>query len=237
MPATEPELLARLMKRPSEDNFVERKPQSVKTHELRQTLVAFSNSLEERQNAVLFIGVNDKTGEILGVDDPDKLQARVGEAGVECYPPILPAMTVIEADEKRVLAVEVAYSKDRPHFAGPAYVRSGSRSVKASESQYRDILTSHCGKAGELLKWKRKYVTVRTINKRLGNQYPEWAPGIHRDGQAEVFDVDPFCVTFHFTDFADETCTEPLNRIELDWDNRNRRRLVIVRGIPPGGPQ
>ena len=53
------QLAARLSTKPSEDNFVERKPQSVKAHELRQTLVAFSNTLEERQTAVLFIGVDD----------------------------------------------------------------------------------------------------------------------------------------------------------------------------------
>jgi uncharacterized protein Ymh len=53
---TEQRLTTRLAKRPSEDNFVERKPQSVKGHELRQTLVAFSNSLPEKETAVLFIG-------------------------------------------------------------------------------------------------------------------------------------------------------------------------------------
>jgi hypothetical protein len=230
---TEQMLTARLAKRPSEDNFVERKPQSVKGHELRQTLVAFSNSLPETETAVLFIGVDDKTGALLGVDDPEKVQRRVGEAGEECYPAIRPAMSVLDLDGKRVVAVEIAHSKDKPHFAGPAYIRSGSRSVKASDSLYRDLLTSHCSPAGELLKCKGKYVTVRTVNKRLGNHYPEWAPGVDREGMATVVSVDPFSVTFHFTQYCDEQCTEPLNRIELDWDARNNRRLVIVRGVPP----
>jgi len=208
---TEQRLTARLAKRPSEDNFVERKPQSVKGHELRQTLVAFSNSLPETETAVLF----------------------VGEAGEECYPGIRPAMSVLDLDGKRVVAVEIAHSKDKPHFAGPAYIRSGSRSLKASDSLYRDLLTSNCNPAGELLKCKGKYVTVRTVNKRLGNHYPEWAPGVDREGLATVVSVDPFSVTFHFTQYCDEQCTEPLSRIELDWDARNNRRLVIVRGVRP----
>src|SRR5271170_4263010 len=206
---TEQRLTTRLAKRPSEDNFVERKPQSVKGHELRQTLVAFSNSLSEPETAVLFIGVDDKTGAVLGVDDPEKVQRRVGEAGEECYPAIRPAMSVLDLDGKRVVAVEIAHSKDKPHFAGPAYIRSGSRSVKASDSLYRDLLTSHCTPAGELLKCKGKYVTVRTVNKRLGNHYPEWEPGVDREGMAPVVSVDPFSVTFHFTQYCDEQCTEP----------------------------
>jgi predicted HTH transcriptional regulator len=100
---------------------------------LRQTLVAFSNSLPEPETAVLFVGVDDKTGTILGVDDPEKAQMRIGDAGEDCYPAIRPEMKVVEVDGKRVLAVGVAHSKDKPHFAGPAYTRSGSRTVKAVE--------------------------------------------------------------------------------------------------------
>src|SRR5450759_3011141 len=173
MATHEQQLLERLMIRPPEDNFVERKPQSVKGHELRQTLVAFSNSLQESETAVLFIGVDDKTGAALGVDDPEKVQMRVGNAGEECYPSIHPSMTVLHLDGKRILAVEVGHSKEKPHFAGPAYIRSGSRSLKASDSIYRDLLTSHCSLAGELLRCKNKTVTVRVINKKLGNHYPE----------------------------------------------------------------
>jgi hypothetical protein len=228
-------LFDRLMKRSPEDNFIERKPQSVKAHEIRQTLVAFSNSLNEDQTAVLFVGVDDKTGDILGIDDPEKLQMRIATAGEECYPPIRPAIQVLEIEGKRVVAVEIAHSKEKPHFAGPAYIRTGSRSVKASNSIYRDILTSHCSKAGELLKWKGKYVTVSTVNKRLGNHYPEYEQGMQRRGTAQIVNVDPFCVTFYFTDFADEYCTEPLSRVEIEWDNANRRRLIVVRGVPPNG--
>jgi hypothetical protein len=234
MATREQQILNRLMKRSPEDNFVERKPQSVKGHELRQTLVAFSNSLDEPQTAVLFIGVEDKTGAILGIDDPEKLQLRVSDAGEECYPAIRPVMTVLEVDGKRVLAVEVAHSKEKPHFAGPAYIRSGSRSLKASDSVYRDLLTCHCSKAGELLRWKNKVVTVRVINKKLGNHYPEWDPSINREYECTVVSCDQFSVQFNLHGY-DEDCTEPLCRVELDRDSLKDRRLVIVRGTPPVG--
>lgn len=224
-------LLRRLIDRRPEDNFVERKPQSVKPQELRQTLVAFANSVAEGQTAVLFIGVDDRTGSIIGVDDVDSLQKRVGDAGRECYPPIQPGMIALYSEAKCVLAVEVAFSKEKPHFAGPAYIRSGSRSVKAPESLYRDILTSHCSKAGELLRWKGKDVTVKTINKRLGNHHQDFEPGLRLNGTARVIAVDPFSVTFDFTTYSAERCVEPLSRIELDWDGDNSRRMVIVRGV------
>lgn len=234
MATTEERLTARLMKRSSEDNFVERKPQSVKSHELRQTLVAFSNSLQESETAVLFVGVDDKTGAILGVDDPDRVQMRVGEAGEDCYPAIRPSMIVLDVDSKRVVAVEIAHSRDKPHFAGPAYIRSGSRSVKASESVYRDLLTSHCSKAGELLRWKNKVVTVRVINKKLGNRHPEWDPSINREYECTILDCGPFSIQFRLHGF-DEYCTEPLSRVELDRDSLKDRLLVTVRGTPPVG--
>lgn len=103
-------LTARLAKHPAEGNFVERKPQSVRGHELRQTLVAFSNSLPEPETAVLFIGIDDRTGALLGVDDSEEVQRRVGEAGEECYPAIRPSMSVLEFDGKRVVAIEISFS-------------------------------------------------------------------------------------------------------------------------------
>jgi hypothetical protein len=223
-------LLERLPKRTDEDNFVERKPQSVKAHELRQTLVAFSNSVRETETAVLFLGVHDKTGAILGIDDSDNLQKRVGEAGDDCYPPIQPRMTVLHVEGKRILAVEIECSRSKPHFAGPAYVRSGSRSVKASEALYRDLLSSHCGKAGEILKWKGRQVTVRTVHKRLGNHYPNLDHGQRKTYTCTVVECDPFNVTLKLQGYGDELCVEPLRRIEVDWDPAGDRRMLIVSG-------
>jgi hypothetical protein len=228
------QLTARLSKKPSEDNFVERKPKSVKAHELRQALVAFSNTLDECQTAVLFIGVDDKTGAILGIDDPDKLQKRVGEAGEDCYPAIRPAMAVLELNGKRVLAVEIFSSQGQAAFCRACLRPLRIAQREGARRRLSDLLTGHCDKAAELLKNKGKYITARTINKRLGNHYPDFAPGVQREGMAQVVDVDPFTATFHLTQYSDERCIEPLSRIELDWDGGNNRRMVIVRGVPGG---
>ena len=45
--------------------MVERKPDGFKDREARKTVVAFANSTPEDQEAVLFIGVHDKSGEVL----------------------------------------------------------------------------------------------------------------------------------------------------------------------------
>ncbi len=58
-----------------EDAFVERKPDSVATSELRQTVGAFANTVPEGRAAVLFIGIHDKTGDILGVGNPETQSA------------------------------------------------------------------------------------------------------------------------------------------------------------------
>ncbi|MHB8347387.1 MAG: RNA-binding domain-containing protein [Acidiferrobacterales bacterium] len=52
--------------RDHKDNFVERKLEGVTNAELRQTVSAFANTVPEGRHAVLFIGLHDKTGEILG---------------------------------------------------------------------------------------------------------------------------------------------------------------------------
>lgn len=71
--------LIRLIAR-AEDNFVERKPESVKAAELRRTMCAFANSVPYGREAVLFIGIGDRGGLVLGVRDSDKLQKRIREA-------------------------------------------------------------------------------------------------------------------------------------------------------------
>lgn len=59
-----------------ESSFVERKPDHIKDREARKTVVAFANSTPEGQESALFIGVDNKTGRIVGVSDPDATQSR-----------------------------------------------------------------------------------------------------------------------------------------------------------------
>src|SRR6202011_2884170 len=82
-----------------ESSFVERKPGNFKDREARKTIVAFANSTPEGQESVLFIGVDDKTGKILGGSDPDATQRKYSQVLEECYPPIHCQMHAITLTE------------------------------------------------------------------------------------------------------------------------------------------
>ncbi|WP_179403796.1 AlbA family DNA-binding domain-containing protein [Burkholderia guangdongensis] len=68
-----------------EDNFVERKPSGVNERELRQTLSAFANALAPDRAGVLFIGIADKGGAVVGVANTDSEQKHVRKAADACY--------------------------------------------------------------------------------------------------------------------------------------------------------
>ena len=150
---TEEEVKRRLLD--IEDGWTERKPQSAVRDDIRKTLVAFANSVPDGEEAILFIGVGDK-GQALGVDNPDKMQMSVRQYAELCYPPIRHTSKVVECEGKHVVAVIVQPDHNRPHFAGPAYVRVGSESVRASESQFEELIASRNSKARALLEAKRK---------------------------------------------------------------------------------
>src|SRR5438445_180697 len=125
-------LLLRLKQ--SEDPWVERK-QSYHEQEVRRTLVGFANSVGEGQTAVMFIGA-DNEGKHKGVPDADEVQRKIGGIMERCYPRVAYQTCVlpmqVDGTELELLAILVSYSKDRPHFAGPAYIRQGSETKEAS---------------------------------------------------------------------------------------------------------
>lgn len=149
-----------------EDQLVERKSEGVKGDELRQTLSAFANTIQAGRVGILFIGVADKGGMITGVPNSDSVQKRVREAANDCYPPIRSyeshAFTV---DEKTIVAVVVSSSDGRPHFTGPAYVRVGSESVKASAEQFDKLIASRNEKAGAILRMRDQPITIEAIGR------------------------------------------------------------------------
>jgi hypothetical protein len=152
------ELLSRLNNK--EDSFTERKPQGANAYEFRKTIVAFANSLADNQTGLLFIGVRDD-GTIAGVSGADSLQKTIRKiCEMDCYPPIKLSCSVLAVGGKDVVAVEISASNQRPHFAGPAFVRVGSESKAATSEVYQELLTSHCSPAGQLLKLKNERVTV-----------------------------------------------------------------------------
>jgi schlafen family protein len=156
------QLVARLGQ--SEDPWVERKASFDET-DVRRTLVAFANSVNEGQIAVLFIGARNG-GQHPGVRDADDMQKKLaGVATKKCYPPIEYQTCVLKVEvggkKVEVLSVMVPFSKSRPHFGGIAHIRRGSETVEASHEVFLELIASQNDKARKLLQFKGKKVTLR----------------------------------------------------------------------------
>ena len=125
--------------RDHEDGWIERKSKNIKSDEICEALVGFANSLPIGQKGILFIGVADD-GKPLGVDNPDQMQKKVEMRSKWCYPPVPYTARVVEEAGLPIVAIIVEGSPDRPHFAGPAFVRVGSQSQKASEKRLNELI-------------------------------------------------------------------------------------------------
>jgi hypothetical protein len=228
---TPDELLRRL--RDPEDNFVERKVEAVTSADIRKTVCAFANTVEGRE-AVLFIGIHDKTGDILGVTNVERLQIRVREACMEsCYPPIKHVSEVVEAEGKRVVAVVVPPSEKKPHFTGPAFIRVGASSMNASEEQLDELVSSRLDKCREILRHKNKgLVTVRTVGYKLGSKKP--MSDVHYVSGTECLIRQ---CTAHLVTLEEPAtgCThsESLNGIVVGFDDEKRRLMLLIRFPQP----
>jgi len=148
-----------------EDGLTERKQGLHSNDEIRKAVVSFANSVPQGSTAVLFIGVaNDGTVTGIAADQVEKIQQRVRRICEEdCFPAIaIHLACVLNIDGKHVTAFEFAPSQNRPHFAGHAYIRVGSESIKASASKLDELIASKNSKAGRLLtaKDKHEHITV-----------------------------------------------------------------------------
>lgn len=211
-----------------EDNFVERKPEGVGPAELRQTVCAFANSVPEGRAGVLLIGVHDKTGEVLGVSNPDQLQKRVRDAAQgDCFPPITYTAEVLTVNDKAVVVVVVPHSPGKPHFSGPAYVRVGSESPKASPQMYEELILSRNDKAREILRHKNNVFTVLGIGYKLGSNKP-----LPDKAYKEMRECRLEACTAHLVTLIDiargERFSEPLAHVMVTHDHERYRAMLMV---------
>ena len=203
----------------SEDNFVERKPHNAQ-RDWRKTIVAFANSLTDDQAALLFIGIGDR-GETVGVANADRVQKAIAEiCDDQCYPPLRPRpkCTVLRRDDKEIVAVEIYASSNGPHFSGPAYVRSGSRSVVASADVFEELIARrhHVGRV--LLDWKREgrgILRVEAIGKRLGSTKPLIDPTHRESLECTIEEVNSHFVVFRSVSYPRTEYQEPLSNMSV----------------------
>ena len=143
----------------TEDSTVERKTAS-DYRDCLKTAVAFSNSLPVDDPGIIFVGVyND--GRVEDNNNLDSLQRKVSEEISKVYPPIYPQLKVMTKDGKEFLAVIVRGSENRPHFAGPSYIRDGSQTSSASKEQFERLVAERNSKARKILEWLGKEITFR----------------------------------------------------------------------------
>lgn len=211
-----------------EDGLTERKQGLQSNDEIRKAVVSFANSVPDGRTAVLYIGVTND-GSISGVaaGDVDKIQQRVRRVCEEdCFPPIaIHLAEVLDFDGKYVIAFEFGLSKHRPHFAGHAFIRVGSESVKASASKLDELIASKNTKAGRLLAAKDRH-EILTLILPAGASIAGGHPlARRRELQCKVRECDAQHV--QFDDLGTGSYLPlPLEFLTFSWDGMRNRLLV-----------
>ena len=216
--------------RTQESSLVERKPDGFKDQEARKVVVAFANSTPDGQEVVLFIGLDDKMGKALGVANAEALQARYSKVLEACYPSITVQMHALAFEGKTLVAIVVPASSRKPHFAGGAYVRQGSRSVLASDRLFEELILSRSNIVRELLNYKRAhtFLTVRGIHYKIGSQEPlrcGW--NVEEIPDTKVEDCDAFRVKLYRLD-SQVYFSEDLKRVSISFDNKKGRPMLLI---------
>lgn len=226
---TDQDILLRL--KSFEDGLVERKVQS-DIGDCLKTAVAFANTAPIGVPGILFVGVRDN-GEIQGIQNPDKLQQTVSAKIAVAYPQISTLPRVLSKDGKQFIAILIPGSENRPHFAGQAYVRDGSKSVPASMVQFDKLIAERNSKSYEILKWKDKTVTfTQPAREYLISGTTQWV--LPKQMHAVVIDCNQYYVTLANSGPEGDRNSYPLRVIELNFDDRGHRlELRLLEGSLP----
>lgn len=217
---TDADLLSRLKN--FEDTFVERKT-AADSKDWLKTVVAFANSTPIGYPAVFFIGARDDGTIESGTPNLDSLQKKFNWKMEDAYPTIYYATKIVTEDGRQCIAVIVPGSENRPHFAGPSYVRVGSETKVASEAQFAQLVAERQSKAYEILRWKGKEVTAAYMRAEnlasLGT--------VHYVHILTVVDCNSFYVTLQHA-AGQQECL-PLRRVSVSFDtDKNRLKLEVA---------
>lgn len=198
----------------TENAFIERKTSS-DSRDWLKTVVGFANSAPAMYPAILYIGVKDDGSPEQKQADLDSVQKTLGERVRHAYPTVYYVTRILKVAGRELLAVIVPGSPNRPHFAGPAYVREGSVTVEASKDQFELLIAMRNSKASKILDWRGRVVTIGQLRKG------EHRPGSF--GQATVIDCNQFFVTLKVSDLFFLS----LDRLEISFDGSSQRLAII----------
>ncbi len=215
----------------AEDSLREKKGES-DLRDLLKTLVAFANSVAPDDTAKIFIGEMDD-GTVQGVTNPESINRTVSKEADKIFPPIYYRSEVYEREGKQCVRVDIKHNGQAPHFGGPAWVRQGSQSSKATEELYQQMIDQRQSKVRVLMQWLNKVVTVEGTQRTqavapgsiVPRFNPEWSVGEH---QATLILVNGHWVTFSVQpSFAE--MSEPIEKVWLSWDNQRKRPKVVIK--------
>ncbi len=134
-----------------ESDRVERTTSTTKIDKFAEAICAFANDLpQHRKSGVLFIGVDDKSGQPVGIEVTDRLlQTLAGirsDGNVQPIPSISVSKHSLPGGE--VAVVEVAPSDLPPvRYKGQVWIRVGPRRGIASESEERILVERRVAQA------------------------------------------------------------------------------------------
>lgn len=213
-----------------EGPLLERKPSGVNARDVRQTVVAFANSVAAPDEAVLFIGVRDD-GLIEGCADTDKIQKMIRDVcDKQCYPPVAFRIEIIQ-EKQNVVVVIIPPSDKRPHFTGPAYIRRGSESVAASAEIFDELIHSRNSKAAKLLDFKNKRTQVRAVG--LGHRLGETrlsADSHHREA-ADCWILDCTAQFVRLEKVGSQLrFSEPIENVTITYDEEKWCPVLVIKG-------
>lgn len=220
---------------PWEDGLLERKVES-DLRDLLKTLVAFANSVRPGHIAIILIGEKDD-GTVAGVTNPDNIQKKVREECEKVYPDIIWRSRVYEKDGKHCVRVEIEYSGETPHFGGPAWVRRGSVTVKASEDMFQKLIEIRSGLILELTKWVGMHISVKmdipmkwtgpllqTFQSVKMDYVRRWSVD---EAVVTLVSVNNFWITVE--DEEGKKFSEPLEKLSLSFDHQRDQLTVLVK--------
>ena len=199
---------------------------SPKHDQVLAVVVAFANSVPPGREAVLFLGVRPD-GTTVGLDNPDALQRKLNEWLEETYPRVQARFEVLgDVGPRPILAVVVGASEDRPHFAGPAWVRSGSETKKAPPDVYDDLIASRNTKAGAILRHIGQVITVIKQERWLASwNSPEKV--VPLEMQCRIESCSAHSVELRSTSTS-QLDSFSLERVIITTDTRNQRPLMLT---------
>jgi hypothetical protein len=214
----------------AEDSLREKKVES-DLKDLLKTLVAFANSVAPSDTAQIFIGERDD-GTVQGVTNAESISRSVTKEADRIHPPIYYRTEVYEREGKQCVRVDIRHNGLAPHFGGPAWVRQGSQTIKATEELYQQMVDQRNSKVRVLLQWLDSEVTVEGTQRNTAGFDQEWSVGV---SDAKLTAVNAHWVTFDVRNFdsrGDAKMSEPLEKLMLSWDNQRQRPKVIVKNAP-----